>query len=75
MIGGHKMNESKLMVETKKLGKIYNFLKEKNIEEVSFECVVGSCFPNVYENIQKEIRQQYTQGYADGLAGRKEMDL
>lgn len=63
----------KLVVSTEKVGKIYNFLKEKNIEEVSFECLVGSCFPNVYGNIQKEIRQRYTQGYADGLAGREEM--
>ena len=69
------MNDNKLMVETKKIGKIYNFLKENNIEEVSFECIIGSCFPNVYENIQKEIRQQYTQGYADGLAEREEKDL
>lgn len=63
----------KLVVNTEKVGKIYKFLKEKNIEEVSFECLVGSCFPNVFDNIQKEIRHQYTQGFADGLAGRKEM--
>ena len=63
----------KLVVSTEKVGKIYNFLKEKNIEEVSFECLVGSCFPKVYDNIQKEIRQRYTQGYVDGLAGREEM--
>ncbi len=35
--------------------------------DVSFEFIVGSCFPNVLENIKKEMHKQYTNGYVAGL--------
>lgn len=57
----------------------YGFLKKviKNFEkinptddtEVSFEYLVGSCFPDIMENIKKEMRRQYTMGYTEGLKG------
>ena len=57
----------------------YGFLKKviKNFEkinptddtEVSFEYLVGSCFPDIMENIKKEMRRQYTMGYAEGSKG------
>ena len=34
--------------------------------EVSFEFLVGSCFPHIFENIKEEMRRQYTLGYIDG---------
>lgn len=36
-------------------------------DEVTFEYVVGSCFPDIYENVKEVMRQQYTMGYIAGL--------
>ena len=63
-------NEIGMAITYKKLKKIVGSLDKINFRDndmVSFEYIVGSCFPNVYENIQTKIRQAYTQGYADGL--------
>ena len=60
----------------------YGFLKKlmKSLEklgptdetEISFEFLVGSCFPDIMDNIKKVIAEQYTQGYIDGLTDREE---
>lgn len=60
----------------------YGFLMKviKNLErlnptdetEISFEYLVGSCFPDIMDNIKKTIAAQYTQGYIDGLTDREE---
>ena len=39
--------------------------------EISFEYVVGSCFPNVMRNIKQALYHQYTNGYIDGLKDKK----
>lgn len=52
-----------------KLKRVVKKLKEigmKDDDEVSFEYVVGSCFPNAYNNIIEEMRRQYTMGYIQG---------
>jgi len=51
-------------VET--LDKVYNAIKKYQMEEVSFEFLVGSCFPHIFDNIKEEMRRQYTLGYIDG---------
>ena len=56
-----------LKVEAKKLHKISKIVKEKNMKEVSFEFLVGSCFPKALQNIKEEMRRQYTLGYSEGL--------
>lgn len=56
-----------LKVEAKKLHKINKIVKDNNIKEVSFEFLVGSCFPNALQNIKEEMRRQYTLGYTEGL--------
>lgn len=66
-------NEIGMAIAYKKLKKIVGSLDKINFRDndmVSFEYIVGSCFPNVYENIQTKIKQAYTQGYADGLKNR-----
>lgn len=66
-------NEIGMAITYKKLKKIVGSLDKINFRDddmVSFEYIVGSCFPNVYENIQIKIKQAYTQGYADGLKNR-----
>lgn len=57
----------KLMVETEILNKIIKELKHRKIKEVSFEFLVGSCFPTALENIKSEMRRQHAMGYAEGL--------
>ena len=39
------------------LGKVYKMAKKSGVKEVSFEYVVGSCFPKILSNI-KELRRQ-----------------
>lgn len=39
--------------------------------DVSFEYIVGSCFPDVLQNIKKAMHNQYTQGYVTGLREAK----
>lgn len=56
----------KLVVKTETLESICKTVKKNKISEVSFEFLVGSCFPNVLKNIKEEMRRQYTQGFVDG---------
>ena len=42
-------------------------IKDTNMKEVSFEFLVGSCFPKALQNIKEEMRRQYTLGYTGGL--------
>lgn len=56
-----------LKVEAVKLHKIDKIVKDTNMKEVSFEFLVGSCFPKALQNIKEEMRRQYTLGYTEGL--------
>ena len=42
--------------------------------DVSFEFIVGSCFPNIMTNIEEEMRAQYTKGYAAGMREGKQIE-
>ena len=63
---------SDLVVEYKKFKKVYQAIKDHNIKEISFEFLVGSCFPNALQNIKEEMRRQYTLGYTEGLKEGKQ---
>lgn len=66
---------NKITVKYGLLKKVVNALDETNPTEdtdVSFEYIVGSCFPNIYDNIKKKLYSQYTQGYLDGLQEGRE---
>lgn len=62
----------KITTKMETLTKVYKILKKNHIEEVSFEFLVGSCFPNVMDNIKEEMRRQYTMGYVEGQKDRNE---
>lgn len=62
----------KITTKMETLTKVYKILKKNNIEEVSFEFLVGSCFPNVMDNIKEEMRRQYTMGYVEGQKDKDE---
>lgn len=63
---------SDLVVEYKKFKKVYQAIKDHNIKEISFEFLVGSCFPDALKNIKEEMRRQYTLGYTAGLKAQQE---
>lgn len=64
----------KITVDIEKLGKIYKAAKKIGMKEVSFEYLIGSCFPKAYQNIKEELRRQYTMGYAEGQKDKKRPD-
>jgi len=64
----------KITVTYGKLKKIMKQLRQMNFQdsdEVSFEFIIGSCFPDIYNNIQEEMRRQHAMGYAEGLKNSK----
>lgn len=64
----------KITVTYGKLKKIMKRLRQMNFQdsdEVSFEFIIGSCFPDIYNNIQEEMRRQHAMGYAEGLKNSK----
>ena len=63
-----------LVVEYKKFKKVYQAIKDHNIKEISFEFLVGSCFPDALKNIKEEMRRQYTLGYTEGLKEGKQIN-
>lgn len=72
-----KVEENNLNITTlSHLKKIVNSLektmKENNAEdiEISFEFLVGSCFPSCLKNIQNELKNQYTLGYMQGRSDK-----
>ena len=63
-----------LKVDAKKLHKIDKIVKDTNMKEVSFEFLIGSCFPKALQNIKEEMRRQYTLGYTEGLRENKKQE-
>ena len=55
-----------LKIDIEKFNKVVKAIKKSNMKEVSFEFLVGSCFPKALENIKEEMRRQYTLGYVEG---------
>lgn len=73
-MGEINKKEIKMTITYKKLKKIINNLEKRNFRDedmVSFEYIIGSCFPNVYKNIQEKLKEVYTQGYIDGKEDRE----
>ena len=56
----------KLVVDAKTLHKLDKIVRNNNLKEVSFEFIVGSCFPDALKNIKEEMRRQYTLGFIEG---------
>lgn len=61
-----------LHVSYERFHKLHKKAKELNMKELSFEFIVGSCFPKALENIKEEMRRQYTLGYTEGLKDGKD---
>ena len=61
-----------LKIDIEKFNKVVKAIKKSNMKEVSFEFLVGSCFPKTLENVKEEMRRQYTLGYVEGQKEGKE---
>lgn len=61
-----------LKIDIEKFNKIVKAIRKSNMKEVSFEFLVGSCFPKALDNIKEEMRRQYTLGYIEGQKEGKE---
>lgn len=57
----------KITVDIKKLDAMMKVLHDTNTKKVSFEFLVGSCFPKILTNIKEEMKRQHALGYAEGL--------
>ena len=55
-----------LKIDIDKFNKIVKAIKKSEMKEVSFEFLIGSCFPKALENVKAEMRRQYTLGYVEG---------
>lgn len=56
-----------IVVSREAFDQLAKAIKKHDMKEITFEFIVGSCFPNIMKNIKKEMRRQYTLGYAEGL--------
>lgn len=54
-----------LTVSIKRINKILQKLKEEKIENVSFSFLIGSLFPEAYENIKNSLLQERVKGYQE----------
>lgn len=61
-----------LKIDIEKFNKVVKAIRKNNMKEVSFEFLVGSCFPKALENVKEEMRRQYTLGYVEGQKEGKE---
>lgn len=57
----------KIFVSREKFDKVVDIVQRDNLDEISFEFIVGSCFPQVLENIQTALKTQHALGYAEGV--------
>ena len=55
-----------ITVKREILDKVYKAIKKHEMKEITFEFLVGSCFPDIMNNIKEEMRRQYTLGYIEG---------
>ena len=55
-----------LKIDIDKFNKVVKAIRRNDMKEISFEFLVGSCFPKALENIKQEMRRQYTLGYVEG---------
>lgn len=52
-----------LMVSVSQIEKILQKSKEVGAEEVSFSFIIGSLFPEAYQNIKKRLMEERIAGY------------
>ena len=43
--------------------------------DISFEYIIGSCFPTVYQNIIDKLKEEHTLGFIEGLAQNRDLTI
>lgn len=64
------MQESLDKTKLSRVQKVLDSIRAANaIEEdpdVTFEYLVGSCFPTIFQNVQSALNEEHTLGYMEG---------
>ena len=64
------MQESLDKTKLSRVQKVLDNIRAANaIEEdpdVTFEYLIGSCFPTIFQNVQSALNEEYTLGYMEG---------
>lgn len=55
-----------MTVSKERFLKIAQIVKESESEEILFSFVIGSLFPDAWNNIQASLRDEHTKGYIEG---------
>lgn len=55
-----------MTVSKERFLKIARIVEESESEEILFSFIVGSLFPNAWDNIQACLRDEHTKGYIEG---------
>ena len=43
--------------------------------DITFEFLMQSCYPNIFNNVQQRLSQEHMDGYLEGLAAGKDLTL
>ena len=55
-------------IPVSRLRKITELFKDcQPQEKITFEFLIASCFPIIYENINKRLTEEYIKGYNQGI--------
>lgn len=46
--------------------------EDKDDLDLTFEYVIGSLYPHIYDNVKAEMSRQHAQGFAEGALNRNE---
>lgn len=57
----------KIVTSREKFDKIKRIIYRQDLQEISFDFIVGSLFPDIYDNIKQRLKFAHAQGYMDGL--------
>lgn len=57
----------KIEIDFQTFENVYKAAKKAKIKKISFDFIVGSCFPEIAKNITQELRRQHAAGYMEGL--------
>ena len=56
----------KITVKREIFDKVVDIVERDGLEEISFEFIVGSCFPKALENIKQALMTEHANGFAEG---------
>lgn len=64
------MQESLDKTKLSRVQKVLDSIRATNVIEedpdVTFEYLVGSCFPTIFQNVQSALNEEHTLGYMEG---------